>query len=104
MTRWSAGSPGVSALAPDLLDILWPPLARQDLAKIDRCLADDIGGRIIAAAIFLLDMPLASPATGHGDRRKWRIRGTPYPMFYRVMEGQLRLLRVLCVARDRRDR
>jgi len=93
------------------LDILWAPIARQDFVKvddyhatIDRRLTDDIGGRIIAAAIFLRDMPLASPATGHGDRRKWRIWGTPYSMFYRVMDGQLRILRVLHVARDRRDR
>ncbi len=93
-----------------MLDIRWAPLARQDLVEvdehygaIDRRLADIVGARIISAALFLRDMPLAGPATGHGDRRKWRIRGTPYLLFYRVAGGELRILRVLHVARDRRD-
>jgi len=91
-----------------LLDIRWAPLARDDLTEVDRHyaaidfhLANEIVARIVTAAIFLRDTPLAGPATGQGTRRKWRMRGIPYILFYRATADQLRILRVLHSARDR---
>jgi toxin ParE1/3/4 len=93
-----------------LLDIRWARLAQHDLAAvddhymlIDPAIALDIGERILAAARFLQETPLAGPMTGQGDRRKWRVRGTPFILFYRLADDHLRILRVLHSARDRHD-
>ena len=93
-----------------MLQIRWAPLAQDDLGRLDDhyvetdpTLAVMIVRRILTAADFLCDMPLAGQATGQKDRRKWRVSDTPYNLFYRVAGEELRILRVLHVARDRRD-
>ncbi|WP_370655238.1 type II toxin-antitoxin system RelE/ParE family toxin [Sphingomonas aurea] len=64
----------------------------------------DINHRIVAAAQFLSETPFAGPLIGDRDRRKWRVRNTPYILIYRVLGGQLRILRVFHTSRDPRSR
>ena len=87
--------------------IRWAKMSRDDLARINRhyreispALADEINQRIVSAASFIANLPLAGPATARGDRRKWRIAQTPYVLFYRVTAAHVRVLRVIHGARE----
>ncbi|HEX8419071.1 MAG TPA: type II toxin-antitoxin system RelE/ParE family toxin [Sphingomonas sp.] len=83
-----------------MTDIRWARMALVDLdaidtyhRRIDRRLADRIGTQIIAAAAFLGEVPRSGPLD-QGDRRRWRVGGTPYSLFYRVMPDHVSILRV----------
>ncbi|URW77034.1 type II toxin-antitoxin system RelE/ParE family toxin [Sphingomonas donggukensis] len=84
------------------MPILYAALARRDLERIERYhraidpdLAVTIVERIVAATGVLRDVPLAGPATVEGHRRKWRVAGTQYIIFYRVAATEVRILRVI---------
>ena len=85
-----------------MLDIRWALLAQADLVRIadhyrtiDPTLAADIAGRIVEAARLLAELPSAGQATERAGRRRWRVPGTPYLLFYRVAPDHVRILRVL---------
>ena len=90
-----------------MIPIRWAPLARRDLSRIeayhllqDPDLADKLGRQIISAAKLLREHPMAGPVALDGKRRKWRVAGTRYNLFYRVREDHVQVLRVLHDAQD----
>ena len=90
-----------------MISIRWAKRATDDLDGIERwyraidpALSDRMLDRIFAATRLLRDHPLAGPIELYGTRRKRRVAGTPYNLFYRVAGDHVRILRVLHVARD----
>jgi len=90
-----------------VLAIRWAPLARADIERMLRshALHDteagiDIQDRILASARFLAAVPAAGPVSVRGDRRKWRVAGTKYILFYRITGDHIRILRVPHGAQD----
>lgn len=90
-----------------MIDIRWSPLARRDIVRIeayhlphDPDLADRLGRQIISAATLLREHPMAGPLALDGKRRKRRVIGTRYNLFYRIYQEHVRILRVLHDAQD----
>ena len=88
-------------------DIRWASLATDDLRRIeewygeiDAKIARTIIDRLVGATDLLRDHPQAGPIELYGTRRKRRVRGTPYNLFYRIAGTHVRILRVLHVAQD----
>ena len=84
------------------MDIRWALLAQADLQRIaryyqtiDPMLFLDIAERIVAATRLLSDLPRAGQATERAERRRWRVPGTRYLIFYRIAPDHVRVLRVL---------
>jgi toxin ParE1/3/4 len=81
--------------------VFWSRTAQTDLASIDAhyaaiapAFADEVARAAVAAGRFLLRFPHAGPRSGLGDTRKWRVRGTPYLLFYRVDGRDIEIVRV----------
>ncbi len=79
----------------------WTSPAEDDLAEIDAYWcnysierADQILDTIKAAAEFLGGLPEAGPATEMEDFRKWLVGGTKYILVYRIVAGEIEILRV----------
>ncbi|KQM30138.1 type II toxin-antitoxin system RelE/ParE family toxin [Sphingomonas sp. Leaf10] len=90
-----------------MIDIQWSAPARLDLeaiddrfSAIDLALADRIIDRIEQAGNFLCDHPSAGPKILSGAARKWRVRGAPYLLLYRVLPDRVEILRI---RHDRED-
>lgn len=88
--------------------VRWALRAQQDFdhvsgyyAAIDPDVAERIARQILDATAMLATLPLAGPVALSGDRRKWRVAGTPYIIFYRVAGEHIRILRVLHATQDR---
>lgn len=62
--------------------------ARRDLAEA------------IAAGRMLSRHPQAGPVIDDSGLRKWRVPKTPYILFYRLAETELRIVRVIHAAQD----
>ncbi|MGQ7322992.1 type II toxin-antitoxin system RelE/ParE family toxin, partial [Streptococcus suis] len=54
---------------------------------------DRVGRAAIAAGRFLAEHPAAGPALADGQR-KWCVPGTDYVLVYRVVAGDVEILRV----------
>lgn len=85
-----------------MLDIRWALLAQGDLKRItsyyqplDPMIAVELAERIVRAARLLSELPRAGQATERAGRRRWRVPGTQYVLFYRVAADHVRILRVL---------
>lgn len=85
-----------------MTEIRWAKLAQNDVSRIHRYYRDEgvdiaieIVERIVSATRILSDLPQAGPLTLRGDRRKWRVPGTRYMLFYRLERDHVRILRVL---------
>ena len=85
----------------------WSPEARSDMSGIDayyRQLNPDFSRRVLAEAVAagrtLLRHPHAGPVIDISGLRKWRAARTPYILFYRATETELRILRVIHAAQD----
>ena len=81
--------------------IEWSAPARLDLEEIDdsftaidRGIADHIIDRIEQAGDFLRQHPAAGPAILSGTVRKWRVRGAPYLLIYRLLPDRVDILRI----------
>lgn len=90
-----------------MTSISWALRAQQDFDQltiyydaIDPDVAERIGRRILDATMMLSGLPLAGPIAIGGDRRKWRVSGTPYVICYRPSGDHIRILRVLHAAQD----
>ncbi len=88
--------------------VRWSRDAQADLAtiddefkKIDPNTASRVGASALNAARFLADFPGAGPTVLNTRLRKWRVAGTPYILLYRLADGDLFIVRVIHVARDR---
>ncbi len=88
--------------------VRWSRDAQADLATIDDEFdtidpntASRVGTSAVNAARFLADYPGAGPAVPNTRLRKWRVAGTPYILLYRLADGDLFIVRVVHVARDR---
>jgi toxin ParE1/3/4 len=57
-------------------------------------------GEAIAAGRMLLRHPHAGPVVDDSGLRKWRVARTPYILFYRPTETELRIVRVIHAAQD----
>ncbi|MBB5711261.1 type II toxin-antitoxin system RelE/ParE family toxin [Sphingomonas xinjiangensis] len=85
-----------------MLDIRWALLAQADLKRIasyyqrvDPSIAVDLAERIVRAARLLSELPRAGQATQSAGRRRWRVPGTQYLIFYPIAAGHVPILRVL---------
>jgi len=85
-----------------VIPVRFAVLARRDMehihayyARIDPALGLRILDKIVAATAILQDHPRAGPVNAGGKRRKWRVAGTPYLLFYRVKPDEVRVLRVI---------
>ena len=88
--RWSAQS-----LADlDSIDVFY--------RTIDGSVADRMAEKLLSVSAFLANYPFAGLVAFIGNRRKWRVRGTPYNMLYRVTRDHIRILRIVHVAWDQR--
>ncbi|WP_419809320.1 type II toxin-antitoxin system RelE/ParE family toxin [Sphingomonas sp.] len=92
-------------------DIRWAKLATDDVEAIERWyrgvdqeLAAKMLDRIVSSTRLLSDHALAGPIELYGTRRKRRVAGTPYNLFYRVTGDHVRVLRVLHHAQDQSRR
>ncbi|KQM22458.1 hypothetical protein ASE73_14595 [Sphingomonas sp. Leaf24] len=90
-----------------MIGIEWSAPARVDLEAIDdkflaidTALADRMIDRIEQAGKFLREHPGAGPEILSGTVRKWRVRGTPYLLFYRMLPDRVEILRI---RHDRED-
>jgi toxin ParE1/3/4 len=77
------------------------------MAGIDayyRSFSADFAKRVLAEAIaagrMLLQYPQAGPVIDDSGLRKWRVAKTPYILFYRPTETELRIVRVIHAAQD----
>jgi toxin ParE1/3/4 len=62
---------------------------------IDPLLALMLRKRIAAAPTPLVERPGLGSPTGQHDTRKWRVRGTPFLLLYRILvDGTVEILRV----------
>ena len=91
------------------MKIVWAERARHDLHElndfylaIDADLADRMIGRVEREPDRLLDFPGIGSQTQIAGWRKWRVRDTPYLLFYRVERDRVIIARVLHAARDRK--
>ncbi len=84
--------------------LIWSRLARQDLYHIafDEMLldADLLISRIEKAPLILLDFPELGEQIWPVGRRKWRIKGTPFLLLYRVRTEAIEISRVRHVRED----
>lgn len=86
--------------ASRLTRVIWSFPARDDIFDIldyydaiDPALADDIAARIDHGPTSLLSNPsIGSPVDG--GYRKWRVRGTPFLLFYVVRQAEIEIRRV----------
>ena len=85
-----------------MITVQYATLARRDLERVHRYYLDidpDIAvvliEKIVAAIELLRTLPLAGPETTRMGRRKWRVAGTPYIVFYRAASRELRILRIV---------
>ena len=64
----------------------------------------DFAKRVLAEAIaagrMLLRHPQAGPVIDDSGLRKWRVPRTPYILFYRFTDTELRIVRVIHAAQD----
>ncbi|MGN7160937.1 type II toxin-antitoxin system RelE/ParE family toxin [Sphingomonas sp. SAFR-052] len=91
-----------------MIGIEWSVPATIDLdaiddrfSAIDVALADRMIERIEQAGNFLREHPSAGPTILSDSVRKWRVRSTPYLLFYRILPDRVEILRV---RHDREDR
>lgn len=61
---------------------------------------DDLLEQIYEALLVLCDFPFLGEPAGHADVRKWRLKGTPFLIFYRVLENAVEVVRVVHAASD----
>ena len=87
--------------------VRWSLLAQADLAGIDDYyhrlsvgFASRVGTEAIDAALFLADHPEAGQAVPGSPYRKWRVRKTPYILFYRFDGTTLRVVRLIHASRN----
>ena len=87
--------------------VKWSPQAQSDLAAIDLYYRNRdpsysyrIGIQAIRTGEFLASHPEGGEQVMGGPRRKWRTAGTPYIILYRPTRTELRIVRVIHVARD----
>lgn len=87
--------------------VRWSLLAQADLAGIDDYyhglsagFASRVGAQAIEAACFLARHPEAGQAVPGSPYRKWRVRKTPYILFYRPDGTTLRVVRLIHASRD----
>jgi len=86
----------------------WTERASADLVKllgyyanIDPDLAPAMRRRVVAAQRPLLDRPGIGSPTGRRGTRKWRVRGTPFLLFYRISsDGTLQVVNVRHAAQN----
>lgn len=86
-----------------MIDIQWSGPAGLDLEAIDdRFSAIDaaLADRIEHAGNFLRDHPSAGSEILSGAVRKWRVRGAPYLLLYRILSDRVETLRI---RHDRED-
>jgi len=87
--------------------VRWSPDARSDMSGIDsyyQSFSPDFAKRVLAEAIaagrMLLRHPQAGPVIDDSGLRKWRVASTPYILFYRFTDTELRIVRVIHAAQD----
>ena len=87
--------------------VRWSLLAQANLAGINdhhhglsAGFASRVGTEAIEAACFLVDHPEAGQAVPGSPYRQWRVRKTPYLLFYRFDERTLRVVRLVHASRD----
>ena len=88
--------------------VQWTDQASADIVEvleyyetIDRTLAPALRRRIVAATGPLVDRPGIGSPTDRFGIRKWRVRGTPFLLLYRVLTGgTVEILRIHHAARD----
>lgn len=87
--------------------VRWSPGARSDMSDIDsyyQSFSSDFAKRALAEAIaagrMLLRHPQAGPVIDDSGLRKWRVPRTPYILFYRSTETELRIVRVIHAAQN----
>jgi plasmid stabilization system protein ParE len=85
--------------------IVWSVQARSELFDIaefydrsDPTLADEIVARVEAGGLPLLDFPSLGMRIDAAGTRRWRVRGTPFLLFYTV-DGER--IDILGVSHDR---
>jgi toxin ParE1/3/4 len=86
----------------------WTARAKADLADVlryyndvDFALGESLFVRIITAPAPLLDQPGIGSPTRKSGIRKWRVKRTPFLLFYRLRkDGALQILRVRHAAQD----
>ena len=90
-----------------MLEIRWATFAQRDLDKIARRhlafhsdTAIEMLDRIVTATRILVDMPRAGQSTMRASRRRWRVSGIDYVLFYRVERDHVRILRVVHGAQE----
>lgn len=89
------------------MQLRWARHARQDLLDIadhhdslSAGLAETMLERIETAPLLLLDHPFAGPPVPETELRKWRARGTPFILLYRVRRDFVEVARVVHSATD----
>ena len=85
----------------------WAVRAQADLARAEtyyQPLDSAFAARIIQTATAAGDLLCEHPQLGRATRRrgvrKWRVKGTPFILLYRIAPGEIRIIRV---AHDRQD-
>ncbi|MDP6705848.1 MAG: type II toxin-antitoxin system RelE/ParE family toxin [Alphaproteobacteria bacterium] len=88
------------------MSVVWTPEARNDLAAIRAHIeSQDIGAaqrvvqRIVSATDRLVDHPAIGRSGRVGGTRELVVLPTPYVVAYRVLDGQVEIIRVLHSAR-----
>ena len=75
-----------------------------DIDSYYQAFSSDFAKRVLAEAIaagrMLLRHPQAGPVIDDSGMRKWRVPRTPYILFYRSTETELRIVRVIHAAQD----
>ncbi|WP_155265364.1 type II toxin-antitoxin system RelE/ParE family toxin [Sphingomonas segetis] len=86
------------------MSLKWTAPARRDIqdlpdyySRIDRNLAERMEHAVEVEPLRLLDHPYMGAQTVAAEVRKWRVRGTPYQLYYRVTGRDIVILHV---ARD----
>ena len=86
--------------------VAWSRRAKQDLRELVAYIADDsvqaaetVAGRILKAAELLANMPRCGRIGRVPETRERVVGRTPYILVYRIVSGQIRILRVYHSAR-----
>jgi len=89
---------------------IWSSLAQRDLAELDEYyreidprVAERMARAAVAAGRLLAANPHLGGAVPERGFRKWRVKQTPYLIFYRPEAGGVRILRLIHHARDWRE-
>lgn len=86
---------------------IWSSLAQRDLSELNQYYRDidpRLSQRLIFAAVaagrLLAENPQLGTLVPEKAVRKWRVRKTPYLIFYRPEAAGVRIMRLLHAARD----